>query len=108
PAWRLAALVMAMITGGGAALTVSVTLTVWLAMFGEDTVTVPEYVPGGSVGTIDPFTASVSVDGVVPLAGVTIMKFPRFAMLAAGLNEALNVTLPLLVTWTVVAAGSAA
>jgi hypothetical protein len=42
PAWMLAALVIAMITGGGAALTVSVTLMVWLAMFGEDTVTVPE------------------------------------------------------------------
>jgi hypothetical protein len=47
------------------------------------------------------FAASVSVEGVVPLAGVTVMKFPRLALLALGVKDVVNVTLPVLVTWTV-------
>jgi hypothetical protein len=46
-------------------------------------------------------TANVSVAGVVPLAGVTVMKLPRLAIFGLGAKEALKGMAPVLDTATV-------
>src|SRR5256885_11133445 len=89
------------------AATVSDTLTVWSppARLDEDTVTVPVYFPAASVPITDGFGARLMDAGVAPLPGVTVIKFPP-ALVASGLNVAVNGTLPaVVVTCRACAAG---
>ena len=57
-----------------------VTGMVWVAIPGEETVTLAGYSPGTTDAEADGFTATVRVAGVVPEAGVTVRRLDAWTV----------------------------